>query len=115
MNETNEPTKNWHDYLEKNADGRYLANRMRFTICSHFNTHPEKIPTELLIGIIECVNEKNQDFLQTTKRLQENIILYQNENEALKKRVDTMEEELNEMEKDKEYWEEKAKGYYDML
>lgn len=30
-------------------------------------------------------------------------------------RIDELEEKMNQLEKDVEYWEEKAKGYYDML
>ena len=29
--------------------------------------------------------------------------------------IDSLEEKMNELEKDKEYWEEKAKNYYDLI
>lgn len=63
--------------------------------------------------IMDVFNQINSDLW---RQIKSKTFEYRNAIEKpLLDRIDKLEEQLNEMEKDKEYWEEKAKGYYDML
>ena len=47
-----------NDWLEKTRDGRYLLMQITHPIANHFNTHPEKIPIQIVIDIVNVVREE---------------------------------------------------------
>lgn len=43
------------EWLENTKEGRHLLMQITFPIANYFNTHPEKIPIELVVEIINTV------------------------------------------------------------
>jgi len=43
------------EWLQTTKDGRYLMMQITFPIANQFNTHPEKVPIDLVIQIVEAV------------------------------------------------------------
>lgn len=43
------------EWLQTTKEGRYLMMQITFPIANQFNTHPEKVPIDLVVQIVEAV------------------------------------------------------------